>query len=165
MYWRRLLEKFSVAQAKIESGSPLYKSDLCAKPLPSPHWNTLVTVIDSTIRQVERSELDPSIVKWVVKHSKGWDLSHLSKEVVAYPRMSHDEAHGESMERDIQTDAMSDASLSPPVSPISFVRQDLFLSALKADLTQELELEITKVGFRMPLHAEICRGCTLCFMF
>ena len=141
-----MLEKLAIAQVQVPCGVVLYKSELEAKPLPSPQWGTLVTLIDSKVCKLPSQELDPSLVKWVTKKSKGWDLAYLTEEVKKYPKVSMEEC----MEREVQTEGLVEVPSSPPVSPISFSPQgpqDLFLSA---ELSLEVDVEFTKEGFKPP---------------
>ena len=147
--WRQLLEKLSVSQVQVSSGLSLYKSDGSKRPLPSPSWNTLVSVLDSSLVRVPLSELDTKVVKWVQKQSRGWDLPKLCEEVRKYPRPLQYDAGMEREEREVQTETPEEDFSSPPVSPISRASQETFL-ALGADLSLEVDLDFTKKDFRAP---------------
>jgi hypothetical protein len=153
--WRQLLEKLSVSQVQVPSGMSLYQADGCAKTLPPPSWNTLVSFLDSKTVKVPRHELDSHLVKWVERKSRGWSLEKLQEEVKRYPRCPSFES---GMEREVQTESCDGAvffdgeDLSPPVSPISVVSQDFFMH-MAADLSLEVDLEFTKKDHLTPMVA------------
>jgi len=75
-----------VARVQIASGTPLYFSDRSKKPLPSPMWNTQVSVVDTEIHKVPLEKLEPRLVKWLRKVSKNWSFDELKNEMKKYPR-------------------------------------------------------------------------------
>ena len=112
VYWARLLEKLAVAQVLVDKGTPLYQGDWDKKPLPSPQWNTLVTLVDSIQNRISVMELNPKLVKWIRKCSLDWGRENLIFEVSKYPKGPSEEV----MERETQTPFV-DIDL-PDLSPI-----------------------------------------------
>ena len=64
---------------EISNGTKLYVSDGEGKPLPAPHWDTLVSLVDTTIGKVSPKELDPKLVTFVLKQVKIGDRKNLKK--------------------------------------------------------------------------------------
>ena len=85
-YWTPLLKSITDHRIEIKSGKPIYLSDHSKKPLPSPSWNTLVSLVDSTKYQVDSNMLDPKIKRLLQRMSKNWGLSELKHEVSKYPQ-------------------------------------------------------------------------------
>ena len=85
-YWSPLLKEISVGRVQIASGTPLYFSDRSKKPLPSPMWNTHISLVDTEIHQVPIEKLDPKLVKWLRRVSKNWGFEELQNEMKRYPR-------------------------------------------------------------------------------
>ena len=160
VYWRRLLEKLSVAQVSIPQGVSLYKSDWAEKPLPTPQWSTLVSLVDSKKISVNRAELDPSVVRWLQKANLSWGKAELEHEVRKYPKFSADEE----MERETQTDipfsVSSNVSSLPPTPPLSPILplQKFYMSLqegkrdqevlFQANLFSEVDLSFTMTDFQ-----------------
>lgn len=75
-FWN-LLDLVKVAQVEIEGGTPLYIGDWDSTPLPSPSWQTLVTLVDTTKVRPPLEELDKQVVRWLRKVNKGWGREEL----------------------------------------------------------------------------------------
>ena len=146
------MEKLSISQVKVPHGMLLYASDGQKKPLPSPQWDTLVSVLDSTSISIPQSELDPDIVKWVNKKCKGWDLQMLLDNVKKYPRVCEG-----GIEREMQTEEQEEeVSPSPPVSPIS-IPQSVFVGqkvpsslTIAAELSMDVDTTFTMMDYKTP---------------
>ena len=66
-YWMRILEKISKRQIHLPAKANLYKGDWDKKPLPAPHWETLITFVDTANLSLKQEELDPKLCKYVQK--------------------------------------------------------------------------------------------------
>jgi hypothetical protein len=102
--WARLLDKISIARVEIPSGTKLYVGDWEKRPLPSPPWNTYVSLVDTVFCQVPLGELDPKMVRQVQKASRAWNFEDLEKEVRKYPRVISDET----MDKEVQVEGMGE---------------------------------------------------------
>ena len=80
-YWRRVLDRLTVRRFVLPEVALYEKFGSPEKLLPKPHWNTLISVLDGSISQVDDSELDPSIVKLIKKKEKGWGREELKSRV------------------------------------------------------------------------------------
>ena len=83
--WARLLEKITLRSTTIPQGTPLYFGDWDTKPLPSPQWETNVSLVDTSLLKVDAMELDPQVVAWVKRKCKGWGIEELLTEMSKYP--------------------------------------------------------------------------------
>ena len=78
--WYQILEKIAIQQVFVEEDTPLYQSD-DRKILPSPKWQTVVSLIDTTKRNVPFSSLEPIPVKFVQGKTQGWGRENLNSKV------------------------------------------------------------------------------------
>lgn len=78
-YWRQLLDRLTV-QRTVLSQIPLYeKYGDANKLLPSPHWSTLVSVLDGSANKVSVDELEPILLKSIKKDTRDWGRDELEK--------------------------------------------------------------------------------------
>jgi len=61
-YWSPLLKEISLTRFAIPSGTSIYVSDFSAKSLPAPLWNTQISLLDTSAKNVSSEKLDPKIV-------------------------------------------------------------------------------------------------------
>ena len=92
--WRRLLDRLTVDRCVLPECPVFWQKD--QKPLPAPHWSTLVSVVDG--RLMKEPELESAIVKVVKRQCKGLGIKDLREYV----------------ERQRQVKAMSNLEWNPP---------------------------------------------------
>ena len=150
---KRLLSKLSQAQFFVPANTPLYKGDWDGTPLPSPSWETVVSLLDTRVFNVGKEEIDPSVWKWLEKKCKGWDSKKLDKEILKYTPVGLSfEGSNEiqvsakvSNERDHPEEIVS--LEESPVKPtkldfdIAWMQISTEMDELMAQLTSEVHLE------------------------
>jgi hypothetical protein len=87
--WCKLLELVTVKFVIIPQGSKLYIGDFDKTPLPSPPWETKVSLIDSRNFHVPQDMLDKKVVRYLQKLSKDWGRIELEEEMAHYPLFNH----------------------------------------------------------------------------
>ena len=85
-YWSPLLREITVSRVQISSGTPIYVSDRTKKPLPSPLWNTQVSLVNTEVKNVSPEKLDPKLVRWLQRTSKNCGFEDLQGEMKKYPK-------------------------------------------------------------------------------
>jgi len=82
--WYKLLEKIAIKTYHVEQGTPVFYTDKKVL-LPSPNWQTAITLIDTTQKNVTNENLDPHIVGALLKIDRGFGREKLEKAVRLYP--------------------------------------------------------------------------------
>ena len=103
-YFSRILDKISIRRVEIAPGTRVFVSDWDKVPLPSPPWNTLVSLVDTTEKKVHLAELDPKLVRQIQKASNHWNFEDLERENRKYPRIGF----SETMDREVQVEGMGE---------------------------------------------------------
>ena len=78
--WFSLLQKIAIKTHVVEPGTPVFYTDK-KKLLPSPLWQTAVTLLDTTQKEVRLQWLDPQVVKSLHLSNRGWGRKELEEAV------------------------------------------------------------------------------------
>jgi hypothetical protein len=92
--WYKLLKKIAIKTYHVEQGTPVFYTDKKVL-LPSPSWQTAITLIDTTKKNVTSENLDPHIVGALLKIDRGFGREKLEKAVRLYPPISKKDRHVE----------------------------------------------------------------------
>jgi len=85
-YWHRLLEKITSRCGRIQQGKACYLGDWDKVPLPSPPWETKISLVDGSLWEEDTLVLDPKVVSWIQRKNKGWGRVELIDQMTkSYP--------------------------------------------------------------------------------
>jgi len=84
--WYQLLENVAVQTVEVPPGTEVYYTDR-KKLLPSPQWQTAISLVDTTQKKVFLHELDSPLMQSLTFLDRGWGRDKLEDVVLSYPRV------------------------------------------------------------------------------
>ena len=98
-------------------GVPLYLGDWDKKRLPSPPWETRVSLLDPSSFPVDELELDPKVVSWVKRKTRGWGREELFAEMSKFPSFKGSEVWENDANNGVPEEKELPSPISSPISP------------------------------------------------
>ena len=74
--WRRLRDRLTVQRVPLPD-CPLYVPDGASKPLATPKWESVKSLVDGAAMQIPIEELHEPTLKWLTKMNRGWFVEEL----------------------------------------------------------------------------------------
>ena len=84
--WQPVLDEICIRREIISAGRSVYERQTSQNLLPGRHWETLVTYVDTTQKNVEKSKLNAHLIEEISQESKNWGPTELKREMKKYPQ-------------------------------------------------------------------------------
>jgi len=82
---KKMVDELALKKHVIQPGTPLYESSKSTCLLPGRHWETNVSLIDTTQKTIPEDTLDPLLVQEIRAENEGWGPEELKREMEKYP--------------------------------------------------------------------------------